>query len=60
MIDTEKKYTPTEIARMFEVTPPAVYKWIKEGKLEGYKKVGRYYVDGLELKKFAEANNLYR
>jgi excisionase family DNA binding protein len=33
---TERYTTVAEVAESIGVTPPAVYKWIKSGKLEAY------------------------
>lgn len=53
-------YKVAEVARVFEVTPQAVYKWISEGKvkaidLNGRKRIARNEVErmrrnGLETK----------
>lgn len=33
----EELFTPQEVAEKLKVTPRAVYKWLKEGKLKGLK-----------------------
>lgn len=57
LIDIDKKYKPKEIADMLNVTVQVIYKWIKQGKLKGYRQVSRYFVYGKDLKEFAEANH---
>jgi excisionase family DNA binding protein len=34
-------YTPDEVAELFKVTPQAVYKWIRTGRLKAAKLGGR-------------------
>ena len=35
--------TATQIAKLEDVAPPTVARWVREGKFEGARKVGREY-----------------
>lgn len=42
-------YKVSDIARIFDVTPQAVYKWINEGKVKAVEVGGRKRISALEL-----------
>jgi excisionase family DNA binding protein len=48
----EKFLMPSEIAKMYNFTPQAIRKWIKEGKLKAIKIGSRWRVPESALKDF--------
>ncbi|MEO6188797.1 MAG: helix-turn-helix domain-containing protein [Ginsengibacter sp.] len=40
-------YKIGEVCTIFEVTRPAIYEWIKQGKLKPYKVRSRLYFSGM-------------
>lgn len=51
----EQFYTPQEIAKMLKVNPRSVHRWLREGKLKGFKVGGDLWrIPESELKAFIE------
>lgn len=54
-MSTERFYTPEEVAKMFNVTPVAVRKWIRVGRLKAIKDhYGMYRIPESEVRKLKE------
>jgi len=54
-MSSERMYTPEEVARMFNVTPVAVRKWIRVGRLKAIKDhYGMYRIPESEVKRLRE------
>lgn len=54
----ERFYTPEEVARLFNVTPAAVRKWIKTGRLKAIKDhYGMYRIPESEISRLREELN---
>jgi len=52
-----KYYKVKEIAKMFEVSEQAVYKWIKEGKINYVDLAGTYRIRQIDLDEFIKVKN---
>lgn len=52
---TEKYYSPEEVAARFNLKPPAIRKWIREGKLKAIKFGRLWRISEEELQRFIEA-----
>jgi len=55
----DEPLTTSQVARWCRVTPVAVWKWIKQGKLAAYKlSNGQYRIERRALKAYLQANDL--
>lgn len=54
-IETDRVYTPTEVAKLLGVTPRTVRREISDGKLPAYRIGGHYRVHGSDLAAYIEA-----
>jgi excisionase family DNA binding protein len=50
-----KFYTPEEVAEELRVTRRAVYGWLKDGRLAGYRAGNRWRIDPVEVQAFLRA-----
>jgi excisionase family DNA binding protein len=61
MIDTMELLTRQEVAKLLRVDPRTVERWLRSGKLNGYKlgdgKTAPWRIDEAEVQKFLEKNN---
>lgn len=55
---TDRFYTVAEIAKELGVTAPAVYKWIRSGKLEAYQFGDAYRITEEAYKAFIDASKV--
>jgi len=53
----EKFYTPKEVAEMLEVTERAVFKWLNEGKMKGYKFGGSWKIKKEDFDEFVQRSS---
>lgn len=54
-IETDRVYTPTEVAKLLGVTPRTVRREITDGELVAYRIGGHYRVHGSDLAAYIEA-----
>jgi excisionase family DNA binding protein len=53
---TEKYHSPEEVAARFNLKPPAIRKWIREGKLKAIKFGRLWRISEAELQEFIKAS----
>jgi DNA-directed RNA polymerase specialized sigma24 family protein len=50
-------YSVTEISQKLNVTPVTIWKYLKQGRLKGQKRMGRWFISGEELIDFFKDSN---
>ena len=50
-------YSALEISQKLNVTPVTIWKYLKQGKLKGQKRMGKWFISGEELIDFFEDSN---
>ncbi len=50
-------YSVTELSHKLNVTPVTIWKYLKQGKLKGQKRMGRWFISGEELIDFFKDSN---
>ncbi len=54
----EHYYSPDEIAVKYNVSGVVVRKWLREGKLQGYKLGGIWRIPATELERFVQGGSI--
>jgi len=50
-------YSVTELSQKLNVTPVTIWKYLKQGKLKGQKRTGRWFISGEEIIDFFKDSN---
>ncbi len=50
-------YSSLEISQKLNVTPVTIWKYLKQGKLKGQKRTGRWFISGEEIIDFFKDSN---
>ena len=50
-------YSVTEISQKLNVTPVTIWKYLKQGRLKGQKRMGRWFISGEEIIDFFKDSN---
>ena len=50
-------YSVSEVSQKLEVTPFTVWKYLKQGKLRGHKKMGKWFISEEDLIEFFHDSN---
>jgi len=50
-------YSTLEISQKLNVTPNTIWKYLKQGRLKGQKRMGRWFISGEELIEFFKDSN---
>ena len=50
-------YSSLKISQKLNVTPVTIWKYLKQGKLKGQKRMGRWFISGEEIIEFFKDSN---
>ena len=51
----QKIYSPSEIARILKVSDESIYKALREQRMKGYKKFGKWFVFWQDVEEFIKS-----